>query len=146
MSFWGATVIMNIVSVTLASVSLTSFLTGSVLFDYLMTATDLLLPRLFILHFLLSLVLVGALILHLLSLHKVSSVAHRAPILPVIVVAFGVGFTNSFILTLLKDLFIASIGLLLLAVFTLFFVGFFHRHDNSIEANPLITPVHIIPE
>jgi ubiquinol-cytochrome c reductase cytochrome b subunit len=131
---------MNIVSVTLASVSLTSFLTASILFDYLMTATSLLLPRLFVLHFLLSLILVSALILHLLSLHKVSSVAHKSDLFA------GIGFTNSFILTLLKDLFIASIGLVLLAIFTLFFVGFFHRHDNSIEANPLVTPVHIIPE
>jgi ubiquinol-cytochrome c reductase cytochrome b subunit len=142
MSYWRATVILNIVSVAVSSL-LGGLIISPVLFAYVMLSPDLLLSRLFLLHFLLSLLLVLLITVHILLLHLASSLSWTR----IKISSFkSWGFTHSFNITLLKDLFIAIIALLIFSLFVFFFLNFFHRHDNSIKANPLVTPIHIVPE
>jgi quinol-cytochrome oxidoreductase complex cytochrome b subunit len=74
MSYWGATVILNIVSVAVSSL-LGGLIISPVLFAYVMLSPDLLLSRLFLLHFLLSLLLVLLITVHILLLHLASSLS-----------------------------------------------------------------------
>jgi quinol-cytochrome oxidoreductase complex cytochrome b subunit len=47
---------------------------------------------------------------------------------------------------LLKDLFGLSIVLIFFSFFVFFFPEAFNHSDNYIQANPLVTPTHIVPE
>nr|YP_009402608.1 apocytochrome b [Sheathia arcuata]ARX95748.1 apocytochrome b [Sheathia arcuata] len=134
MSLWGATVITNLVSaIPLIGDSIVSWLWGGFSVD---NAT---LNRFFSLHYLLPFLIAAASLLHLVILHQdgsgnplgIDSSVDKVPMYPYFIV---------------KDL----LGLLLLAILFSFFVNFFPNllghSDNYIEANPMITPAHIVPE
>ena len=147
MSYWGAQVIINLFgAIPFIGQELTEWIRG----DYLVS--DATLNRFFALHVIaLPLVLLLLVVLHLGALHEVGSnnpdgvdiKKHKDPVtkIPVDGIPFHPYYT-------VKDLFGASF-FLTIAAFILFFVptfgGLFLEHDNFVQANPMVTPLHIKP-
>ena len=136
MSFWGATVITNLFSAfPLIGESLVTFLWGGFSVD------NPTLNRFFALHFLLPFVLFAVVALHVMALHVVGTgnpdgIDTKNP-------QDTVPFTPYFTA---KD----SVGviafLLVYAYFVFFAPNYLGHPDNYVEANPLVTPAHIVPE
>ena len=137
MSFWAATVITNLFSaVPLIGESITNWLWGGFAVD---SPT---LTRFYALHYLFPFLILGLVILHIWALHipgnnnpigidvkKPSK--DTVPFHPYIVI---------------KDLFALLIFLILFAFFVFYAPNLLGHPDNYIEANPLVTPTHIVPE
>lgn len=134
MSFWAATVITNLVSVLpFVGNDILIWLWGGFSVD------DATLHRFFSLHYLLPFVLLALVGVHIILLHEngsnsVLGINHKVDLIP---------FNPYFIF---KDIFST---LLLLFVFNFYAIK--HKPaiidaDNYIEANPLVTPAHIVPE
>nr|AMN87275.1 apocytochrome b [Pyropia endiviifolia] len=134
MSLWGATVITNLVSaVPLVGDSIVAWLWGGFSVD---NAT---LNRFFSLHYLRPFVIAAASLVHLAALHQegsgnplgIDASSDKVPMYPYFIV---------------KDL----LGIVSFIVFFSFFVYFspnlLGHPDNYIEANPMVTPAHIVPE
>ncbi|MEX1108065.1 MAG: cytochrome b N-terminal domain-containing protein [Dongiaceae bacterium] len=136
MSFWGATVITNLFSaVPLIGDDIVLWLWGGYSVD------NPTLSRFYSLHYVLPFVLVGVVILHILALHRFGS---NNPIGidakgPQDSIPFHPYYT-------VKDYFGLGVFLLIFAGFVFFGPNFFGEPDNYIEANPLVTPAHIVPE
>jgi len=136
MSFWGATVITNLFSaIPLVGEQFVTWLWGGFSVD------NALLNRFFSLHFVLPFVIVGTVILHLVALHRFGSnnpigidVKGKQDTIP-----FHPYYT-------IKDLFGLGIFLTFFAAAVFFFPNFMGHPDNYIEANPMVTPPHIVPE
>jgi len=137
MSFWAATVITNLFSaVPLIGESITNWLWGGFAVD---SPT---LTRFYALHYLFPFLILGLVILHIWALHipgnnnpvgidvKQPS-KDTVPFHPYIVI---------------KDLFALLIFLILFAFFVFYAPNLLGHPDNYIEANPLVTPTHIVPE
>jgi len=134
MSFWGATVITNLVSaVPYIGGDIVVWLWGGYSID---NAT---LNRFFSLHYLMPFVIVGLVGVHLVFLHE-----HRSN--NPLGVAFNVDSIPMYPYYIIKDLF----GVILFLIFFSFFVFFapnlLGHPDNYIPANPMVTPPHIVPE
>ncbi|SFM97472.1 cytochrome b [Dokdonella immobilis] len=150
MSFWGAKVIISLFgAIPYVGTALTEWIMG----DYL--PSDATLNRFFALHVIaLPLVLLLLVVLHIFALHEVGSNnpdgveikkgpkgnrwSSSAP-------ADGIPFHPYFTV---KDTFYTGCFLLICAFIIFFqptFGGLFLEHDNFIEANRLVTPVHIKP-
>ena len=137
MSFWGATVITNLFSaIPLVGESITTWLWGGYAVD------NPTLTRFYALHYLLPFLIFGLVILHIWALHvpgnnnpigidikKPSS--DTVPFHPYIVI---------------KDLFALLLFLIVFAFFVFYSPNILGHADNYIEANPLVTPNHIVPE
>ena len=136
MSFWGATVITNLLSaVPVIGTSLVQWLQGG------FTIGDATLHRFYALHYVLPFVIVGLVFLHLWALHRFGSnnplgVEVKSPedTLP-----FHPYFT-------IKDLFGLGVFLIVYSYFVFFTPDYLLSPDNAIPANPLSTPPHIVPE
>lgn len=133
-SFWGATVITNLVSaIPYLGVDIVQWLWGGFAVD---NAT---LTRFFTFHFLLPFIVIAATIIHLLFLHQTGSnnplgINRNSDKIP-----FHPYFS-------FKDIFgfiIIIIFLFLLTILAPYKLG---DPDNFIPANPLVTPPHIQPE
>jgi ubiquinol-cytochrome c reductase cytochrome b/c1 subunit len=140
MSFWGATVITNFFT-SLDSIipglgtRITQFLWGGY------GVTGVTLNRFFSLHYLLPFVIAGLVVLHVWALHVVGSNnpagitvrsdSDTVPFKPYITI---------------KDLFALVVFAIVFAWFVFFAPNYLGHADNSIEANPLQTPPHIVPE
>merc|ERR1711944_129983 len=129
MSFWGATVITNLLS---PFPSLIEIVCGG----YCVHSPTL--KRFFFFHFLLPFLLCGFVILHLFYLHFLSSnnplrnsTNNKIPFFPFI---------------LLKDFFGLILVLCLYFHQTHFGVSSLSHPDNALEACALLTPLHIVPE
>jgi ubiquinol-cytochrome c reductase cytochrome b subunit len=134
MSFWGATVITNLLS------SLPYF--GTDLVHWVwggFSVGDPSLKRFLAVHFVLPILLVALVGLHLLLLHTKG----RSTPLGITSQTDFIPFHNMYTI---KDLhgFIILFGLLVFNV--CFFPSIFCEPDNYIPANPISTPAHIIPE
>nr|YP_011017686.1 apocytochrome b [Dasysiphonia japonica]WQF69509.1 apocytochrome b [Dasysiphonia japonica] len=134
MSLWGATVITNLVSaIPVIGNHIVTWLWGGFSVD---NAT---LNRFFSLHYLLPFIIVAASLIHIILLHQDGS---NNPL--------GIDSTNDKIhlypYFVIKDF----LGLTLFLIFFSFFVYFspniLGHSDNYIEANPMVTPTHIVPE
>nr|QVD46302.1 cytochrome b [Taenioides sp. A-2018]QVD46315.1 cytochrome b [Taenioides sp. B-2018] len=134
MSFWGATVITNLLSaVPYVGNTLVQWIWGGFSVD---NAT---LTRFFAFHFLFPFVILAATILHLLFLHEtgsnnplgLNSDADKIPFHPY--------FSY-------KDLLGFAIMLIALTSLALFAPNYLGDPDNFTPANPLVTPPHIKPE
>jgi ubiquinol-cytochrome c reductase cytochrome b/c1 subunit len=136
MSFWGATVITNLVSAfPIVGEHIVTLLWGGFSVD------NPTLNRFFALHFLLPFVIVGVVILHIAALHQfgsnnplgidAKSDKDKIPFHPYYTV---------------KDLFGIGIFAIVFAFFVFFAPNFFGEPDNYIPANPMQTPPHIVPE
>jgi ubiquinol-cytochrome c reductase cytochrome b subunit len=136
MSFWGVTVITNLFSaIPLVGPSITKWLWGG----YAVSGVTL--NRFFSLHFLLPFVIFGVVILHIWALHvvgqnnptglEIKTKSDSVPMYPYAV---------------MKDAFALGVFVLFYAWFVFFIPNYLGDADNFIEANPLSTPPHIVPE
>nr|AIG53350.1 cytochrome b [Ctenotus schomburgkii] len=134
MSFWGATVITNLLSaIPYIGTSLVEWIWGGFSVD---NAT---LTRFFTFHFLLPFAIMGASMLHLLFLHETGSnnpigLASNTDKIP-----FHPYYSY-------KDLLGATLFILLLLSLALFSPNMLGDPENFTPANPLVTPPHIKPE
>ena len=137
MSFWAATVITNLFSaIPLVGESITSWLWGG----YAVGSPTL--TRFFSLHYLMPFLIFGLVILHIWALHipgnnnpvgidiKQPS-KETVPFHPYIII---------------KDLYALLIFLIIFSGFVFFVPNVLGHPDNYIEANPMVTPSHIVPE
>lgn len=134
MSLWGATVITNLVSaIPKIGNYIVFWLWGGFSVD---NAT---LNRFFSLHYLLPFIIVAISFIHIALLHQEGS---GNPL--------GIESTsdkiNLFPYFLIKDLFGLSLFFIFFALFLYFFPNILGHSDNYIEANPMVTPTHIVPE
>ncbi|MFN0218938.1 MAG: cytochrome bc complex cytochrome b subunit [Hyphomicrobium sp.] len=140
MSFWGVTVITNLFS---ALDTIWQGL-GTAIVEWLWggySVSGVTLNRFFSLHYLLPFVLTGVVILHVWALHTagqnnptgldIKEPADSVPMHP---------YATS------KDVVGLFAFLLLFAWFAFFLPDYLGHADNYIEANPLVTPPHIVPE
>nr|QWM97257.1 cytochrome b [Aulaconotus atronotatus] len=134
MSFWGATVITNLLSaIPYLGTMIVQWIWGGFAVD---NAT---LTRFFTFHFLFPFIVVALVIIHLLFLHQTGSnnplgTASNMDKLP-----FHPYFT-------LKDLLGFLILIMSLMILTLSNPYMLGDPDNFVPANPLVTPIHIQPE
>nr|AMR57238.1 cytochrome b [Rhynchocypris percnurus]QYA17603.1 cytochrome b [Rhynchocypris oxycephalus] len=134
MSFWGATVITNLMSaVPYMGDTLVQWIWGGFSVD---NAT---LTRFFAFHFLLPFIIAGATILHLLFLHETGSNNPAGLNSDADKISFHPYFSY-------KDLLGFVMMLLALTSLALFSPNLLGDPDNFTPANPLVTPPHIQPE
>ncbi|MSO14050.1 cytochrome b [Rickettsiales endosymbiont of Trichoplax sp. H2] len=136
MSYWGANVITNLFSaVPFIGDEIVVWLWGGFSVD------NPTLNRFFALHFLLPFVIVGLVIIHIVALHvhgsnnptgvEIKSKKDSIPFHPYYTV---------------KDFFGFGIFFMIYFYFVFFKPNVLGHPDNYIEANPLVTPAHIVPE
>lgn len=132
--FWGATVITNIFSaIPYIGQDLVEWVWGGFAVD---NAT---LNRFFSFHFLIPFILIGASAAHILFLHQtgsnnpigLNSDSDRIP--------FHIYYS-------IKDLLGYRLALVLFSLIVLFSPNLFTDPENFLNANPLVTPIHIQPE
>nr|QXU76340.1 cytochrome b [Choroterpes yixingensis] len=134
MSFWGATVITNLLSaIPYLGTDLVQWIWGGFAVD---NAT---LTRFFTFHFLFPFIIAAATMIHLLFLHQTGSNNPLGANANVDKVPFHPYHT-------FKDLFGFIVMTSLLIILTLLDPYLLGDPDNFIPANPLVTPVHIQPE
>ena len=136
MSFWGATVITGFFSAfPLVGEWVQELLLGGFAVD------NPTLNRFFSLHYLLPFMIAGVVVLHVWALHvtgqsnptgiEVKSKTDTVPFTPHATV---------------KDAFATVVFLFVFAYFIFYIPNFLGHPDNYVEANPLKTPAHIVPE
>ena len=136
MSYWAATVIINLVgTLPIIGDSLTQLLLGGFAVD------NPTLNRFFSLHYLIPFIIFGLVLLHIWSLHVPGnnnptgvSVQGKQD-----TVAFHPYYT-------VKDFFAYIVFLLLFCYFIFYNPNALGHPDNYIEADPMLTPAHIVPE
>nr|AML26263.1 cytochrome b [Leiodidae sp. BMNH 1274324] len=134
MSFWGATVITNLLSaIPYIGMDIVQWLWGGFAVD---NAT---LTRFFTLHFLMPFIIAMMVMIHLLFLHQTGSNNPLGTNSNIDKIPFHPYFT-------LKDLFGFILMTFLLIFLTLTNPYLLGDPDNFIPANPLVTPIHIQPE
>ena len=136
MSFWGATVITNLVAtIPVVGESILTLLLGGFSVD------NPTLNRFFSLHYLLPFVIFGVVILHIWSLHVTGN---NNP------TGISVKDSNDTIsfhpYYTVKDLFAYVVFLLMFSYFIFYNPNILGHPDNYIEADPMVTPAHIVPE
>lgn len=134
MSFWAATVITNLFSaIPFIGTDIVRWLCGGFSVD---NAT---LNRFFSLHFFLPFVIAALVFIHLYLLHLFGS---NNPL--------GISYSdngNSFSpYYLIKDLYGVCLFLIFFGFFLFFAPNLLGHPDNYIQANPMVTPPHIVPE
>jgi ubiquinol-cytochrome c reductase cytochrome b subunit len=100
------------------------------------------LSRFFSIHYLLPFLIAGIVVIHLAYLHEVGSsnpfyLEHRE------INQFYIFFYPYFFI---KDFLGILILFLVFSIFLFYSPNFLGHSDNYIEANPLVTPEHIVPE
>jgi quinol-cytochrome oxidoreductase complex cytochrome b subunit len=136
MSFWGATVITNILgAIPFVGPEIQVWIRGGAAID------QPTLNRFFSLHYLLPFVITGVVGLHVWALHEVGQ--NNPTGVEVKSKADTVPFTPH---ATIKDLFATSLFLILFAVFVFFMADKLGDPANYIPANPLQTPPEIVPE
>lgn len=136
MSFWGATVITNLFSAfPLIGDSIVTWLWGGFSVD------NPTLSRFYALHFLMPFLIVGVVVLHIVALNAFGSNNPAGIDVkgPQDTIPFHPYYT-------VKDFFGFGVFLLLFGGFLFFAPNYLGHADNYIEANPLVTPAHIVPE
>nr|WNH42153.1 cytochrome b [Neoperla dianae] len=134
MSFWGATVITNLLSaVPYLGIDLVQWVWGGFAVD---NAT---LTRFFTFHFVLPFIVTAAVMIHLLFLHQTGSNNPLGIDSNVDKIPFHPYFS-------FKDIVGFLILIMLLTILTLLEPYLLGDPDNFTPANPLVTPVHIQPE
>nr|YP_010394777.1 apocytochrome b [Phytophthora versiformis]DAZ89214.1 TPA_asm: apocytochrome b [Phytophthora versiformis] len=134
MSFWGATVITNLFSaIPFIGKDIVDWLWGGFAVD------NPTLNRFFSLHFTFPFVIVGAVLIHLILLHEVGSNNPLGITLKTENIPFYPYFYT-------KDLFGLMVLFLVFFIFIFYYPNTLGHPDNYIEANPIKTPLHIVPE
>ena len=137
MSFWGATVITNLFSaIPLVGEGIVTWLWGGYSVD------NPTLTRFFTLHYLIPFLILGLVVLHIWALHVPGNnnpvgidikkpSKDTVPFHPYIVI---------------KDTFALLMFMIIFAFFVFYSPNILGHADNYIEANPMVTPAHIVPE
>lgn len=136
MSFWGATVITNLFSsMPIVGEYIVTWLWGG------FSVGDPTLNRMFPIHYLFPFIIVAIVILHITALHvhgsnnpkgiEIKSKRDSVPFHPYYTIKDFVGFGVFFIIY---------------AYFVFYQPHYLGHPDNYIEANPMVTPEHIVPE
>ena len=134
MSLWGATVITNLVSaIPIIGNTLVTWLWGGFSVD---NAT---LNRFFSFHYLFPFIIAALTLVHLALLHQdgsgnplgIETSVDKIPIYPYFIV---------------KDFLGIIFFIIFFSIFTYFYPNILGHPDNYIEANPMVTPAHIVPE
>nr|AMK38966.1 cytochrome b [Morellia lopesae] len=134
MSFWGATVITNLLSaIPYLGIDLVQWVWGGFAVD---NAT---LTRFFTFHFILPFIVLAMTMIHLLFLHETGSNNPIGLNSNIDKIPFHPYFT-------FKDIFGFIIMTMILILLVLINPNLLGDPDNFIPANPLVTPVHIQPE
>nr|QCI56354.1 cytochrome b [Lasioderma serricorne] len=134
MSFWGATVITNLLSaIPYLGTTIVQWIWGGFSVD---NAT---LNRFFSLHFLLPFIIAALVMIHLLFLHQTGSSNPLGTNSNIDKIPFHPYFTFKDILGILSMM----LFLTFISIFMPYALG---DPDNFIPANPLVTPIHIQPE
>ncbi len=137
MSFWGAKVITNLFSaIPFVGDTITTWLWGGYSVD------NPTLNRFFSLHYLLPFMIAGVVILHVWALHVVGQ-NNPDGVEVKNVEKDTVAFTPY---ATFKDSFAVVVFLIFYAWFVFFTPNYLGEPDNYIQANPLATPAHIVPE
>ena len=131
MSYWGITVILNVLSIIP--------IFGGLIIDLIWCSSQVILYRIFLFHFFIGL-LIGLLILsHILMIH---SFTNSNPL-----ISSNSSLIIPFYPFLYKDLFILFSIIASVLTFTLYFhPDILGNNDNLIQANSLLTPKNILPE
>ena len=136
MSFWGATVITNLFSaIPLVGDEVVTWLWGGFSVD---SPT---LNRFFALHYLMPFVLFAMVILHVIAVHISGS---GSPI--GIDVKTPQDSVTFYPYVVAKDAYAMGVFALVFAFFVFYAPNYLGHPDNYLEANPLSTPAHIVPE
>lgn len=136
MSFWGAKVITNLFSaIPLVGEGIVTWLWGG------FTVDNATLNRFYALHYLLPFVLVGVIVLHIWALHRFGSnnplgIETKGP-------QDSIPFHPYYTV---KDMFGMGVYLILFAAVVFYAPNMLGEAVNYEEANPLVTPAHIVPE
>nr|YP_010946724.1 cytochrome b [Paranauphoeta nigra]WGO57455.1 cytochrome b [Paranauphoeta nigra] len=134
MSFWGATVITNLLSaIPYMGIDLVQWVWGGFAVD---NAT---LNRFFTFHFLLPFIITAMVMIHLLFLHQTGSNNPMGLNSNIDKIPFHPYFS-------IKDMFGFIIIMMILSILTIKEPYILSDPDNFIPANPLVTPIHIQPE
>ena len=134
MSFWGATVITSLLSaIPWIGHDLVLLIWGGFSID---NAT---LNRFFSLHYLLPFILLAFVLLHILILHEHGSNNPEGISSNYDKIHFHPYYTS-------KDLIGFFLFLFIFSIFIFYYPNYLGHPDNSIPANPLVTPHHIVPE
>jgi ubiquinol-cytochrome c reductase cytochrome b subunit len=137
MSYWGATVITNMFSaLPVIGIKLVYWLWGG------FAVGEATLNRFFSLHFLLPFLIVFLVLVHISQLHEIGS----SNPFPLDYNQYNVANSFFYPYFAIKDLLGLLIFLMLFAYFIYFVPNYLGHSDNYIEANPLVTPEHIVPE
>jgi quinol-cytochrome oxidoreductase complex cytochrome b subunit len=134
MSFWGATVITNIItSIPVIGSHIVTWVWGG------FSINNNTLNRFFSLHYIISIIVLALSALHLYLLHEVgsTSVGGRSSIFD---------HTRFFPYFFLKDLFVFLVFLFFYLWVVFYKPNMFAHSDNYIPASPIVTPSHIVPE
>ena len=136
MSYWGATVITSLFgAIPLVGDTIVTTLWG----DY--AVGDAFLNRAFVLHWLIAFLIVGVVVFHVIALHMTGS-NNPSGVEPKDTrdtITFHPYVTT-------KDLFAFLVFLLVFFAFLFHMPNILGHPDNYIEADPLVTPAHIVPE
>nr|QEJ81496.1 cytochrome b [Luciola sp. FM23] len=134
MSFWGATVITNLLSaIPYMGTSIVQWIWGGFAVE---NAT---LTRFFALHFILPFIIAAIVMIHLLFLHQTGSFNPLGTMNNIDKIQFHPYFTS-------KDLVGFMITLMMFTLFILLYPYMMGDPDNFTPADPLVTPAHIKPE
>lgn len=134
MSFWGATVITNLFSVIpVYGTDIVTWLWGA------FNVGNATLNRFFSLHYLLPFAIAGAVFVHLAYIHKDGS---NNPL----GVNGNIDKISFYPYFYIKDLYSTILFSIIFSLFVFFAPNILNHPDNYIEANPLVTPPHIVPE
>ncbi|PVB60342.1 cytochrome b/b6 [Labrenzia sp. 011] len=136
MSFWGATVITNLFSaIPLVGDAIRTWLWGGFAVD------NPTLNRFFSLHYLLPFMIFGVVILHVWAFHTTgnNNPTGVQPKTKQDTIPFHPYYT-------VKDFFAIVVFMIAFAWFAFYVPNYMGHPDNYIEANPLVTPAHIVPE
>jgi ubiquinol-cytochrome c reductase cytochrome b subunit len=134
MSFWGATVITNMVTaIPFGGQTIVEWVWGG------FTVNAPTLRRFYSVHFLLPFIIAGLSIIHLALLHKDGSTSPIGS-------DTGVDDVPFYPYYFAKDLFAFTCFILFFSVFVFFFPNLLNHPDNCIPADPMETPKHLVPE
>nr|YP_010383225.1 cytochrome b [Cerion watlingense]UEQ12604.1 cytochrome b [Cerion watlingense] len=134
MSFWGATVITNLLSaIPYIGDSVVQWVWGG------FSVGQATLNRFYSLHFLMPFIIAGLSALHILFLHELGSSNPLGMTSHVNKIPFHPYFT-------IKDIVGGLLVLMVLSTLVMFFPNMLIDPENYIPANPMVTPVHIQPE
>jgi quinol-cytochrome oxidoreductase complex cytochrome b subunit len=134
MSFWGATVITNLFSVVpVYGEDIVTWLWGA------FNVGNATLNRFFSLHYLLPFAIAGASLVHIAYIHKDGS---NNPL----GINGNIDKISFYPYFYIKDFYSLILFTIFFSLFVFFAPNVLNHADNYIEANPLVTPPHIVPE